>query len=83
MRAHLDFADGTSAWVDFGDFLPPLPRWGFGITDDGKTCYAFDREKQFPNIIMSPDRSQDVAEGAVVVAALNRLYPRPEGRTYR
>lgn len=79
-RAHLDFSDGTSAWVDLTDLLPPLPRWRYDVV--GVEGYLFDREQAFPPIKLSEPRNKDVSLVPEIAAAMNRLYPRPEGRRY-
>lgn len=91
MTVHLDFTDGTSAWVDLTDLLPPLSRWTLAIetTPDPTakyglraTCFAVDRERAFPKIKLSERCNEDVALASVAISALEKLYPRPDGKRY-
>lgn len=74
-RLHLDFTDGTSAWVSI-----PLPkqaamRWTLDIADDGE-CYAVDAITG-TRVHLSEHCKRDVAKAMIVVRALNRIYREP------
>lgn len=79
-HAHIDFADGTSAWVDLTELLPPLPRWGFDISADMKSVVV-DRETK-DRFLLPDEVNDDVALAMTYVSAFNRVLPRPEGKRY-